>query len=102
METLARLTPYSVTPIARLLSTTTGDLSWGATLLLVSAIATDSTRAALLRQRERGRTVAWLYLGEDKPPVVHGVLVRHAPPRADWRGNGSARHQKAKVSRAIV
>lgn len=91
METLARLTPYSVAPMARLLHTTTGDLPWGATVLLLSAIAPESTRAALLRQRERGRDVAWLYLGEDDPPIVPGVLVRHAPPRIDWRGNGQAR-----------
>ena len=85
METLARLTPYSVAPMARLLRTTTTDLPWGATLLLLSAIAPESTRAALLRQRERGRDVAWLYLGEDAPPAVPGIFVRHAPPRGDWR-----------------
>jgi uncharacterized protein (DUF58 family) len=91
METLARLTPYSITPIARLLRTTTADLPWGATLLLISAIAPEGTRAALLRQRERGRDVAWLYLGEDQPPIVPGVPVRHAPPRADWRGSRAVR-----------
>ena len=80
-----------VAPMARLLRTTAGDLPWGATLLLLSAIAPESTRAALLRQRERGRDVAWLYLGEDEPPAVPGVLVRHAPPRHDWRRNGQAR-----------
>jgi uncharacterized protein (DUF58 family) len=93
METLARLTPYSVTSIARLLRATAADLPWGATLLLISAIAPEGTRAALLRQRERGRDVAWLYLGEDQPPVVPGVLVRHAPPRDDWR---AAHHASRK------
>jgi uncharacterized repeat protein (TIGR01451 family) len=97
METLARLTPYSVTPIARLLRTTTADLPWGATVLLISAIAPEGTRAALLRQRESGRNVAWLYLGEEKPPVVPGVLVRHAPPLTDWRGNGKPRGRPEKV-----
>ena len=96
METLARLTPYSVTPMARLLRVATADLAWGATLLLISAIAPDGTRAALLRQREHGRDVAWLYLGEDAPPVVPGVLVRHAPPLEDWRGNGHTRQPVSK------
>ena len=94
METLARLTPYSVTPIARLLRVAATDLPWGATLLLISAIAPEGTRAALLRQREHGRDVAWLYLGEDPPPTVPGVLVRHAPSRADWRGDALAPHTK--------
>jgi uncharacterized protein (DUF58 family) len=91
METLARLTPYSVTSMAQLLRATAADLPWGATLLLISAIAPEGTRAALLRQRERGRDVAWLYVGEDQPPVLPGVLVRHAPPHNDWRGKGPAR-----------
>ena len=97
METLARLTPYSVTPMARLLRVATADLALGATLLLISAIAPEGTRAALLRQREHGRDVTWLYLGEDAPPVVPGVLVRHAPPLEDWRGNGRTRQPAASV-----
>jgi uncharacterized protein (DUF58 family) len=99
METLARLTPYSVTPMARLLRATAADLPWGATLLLISAIAPEGTRAALLRQRERGRDVAWLYLGEDQPPAVPGVLVRHAPPRTDWRGIRRTRQPEARELR---
>jgi uncharacterized protein (DUF58 family) len=101
METLARLTPYSVTSIARLLRTTTRDLPWGATLLLLSAIAPEATRAALLRQRESGRQVAWLYLGDDKPPVVPGVLVHHAPPQGDWRSQAPERRAPAKVEQRI-
>jgi uncharacterized protein (DUF58 family) len=85
METLARLTPISITPMARLLQVSGGDLPWGATLLLVSAIKPESTRAALLRLRERGRNVAWLYLGDDQPPQVPGLLLRHAPSSGDWR-----------------
>ena len=95
METLARLTHFSVTPMARLLRTTTSDLPWGATLLLLSVIAPEETRAALLRQRESGRSVAWLYLGDDDPPVVPGVLVKHAPRSGDWRGNRAARRAQA-------
>jgi uncharacterized protein (DUF58 family) len=91
METLARLTPYSITSMPRLLRLLASDLPWGATLLLISVIATEATRAALLRLCERGRNVAWLYLGEDAPPIVPGVLVRHAPPQGDWRGNGHER-----------
>lgn len=85
METLARLTLYSVTSMARLLQVTSHDLPVGATLLLISAIASDATKAAIMRERAGGREVVWLYLGEDAPPRLPGVLVRHAPPRGDWR-----------------
>ncbi len=97
METLARLTPISITPMARLLRATAGALPWGATLLLISAIAPDSTRAALLRQRERGRDVAWLFLGEGPAPRANGVLVRQAPRRGDWRGNGHPRSKQLRT-----
>ncbi len=100
METLARLTHYSVTPMARLLRTTTSDLPWGATLLLLSVIQPEETRAALLRQRESGRSVAWLYLGDEDPPVVPGVLVKHAPRSGDWRGNGRAAKPRKQPERA--
>lgn len=86
METLARLTPYSVTPIARVLRMAATDLPRGATILLVSAIQPAVTRAELARLRERGRAVAWLYLGSDSPPHVPGIAVHHAPPAQDWRG----------------
>ena len=97
METLARLTHYSVTPMARLLRTTTSDLPWGATLLLLSVIAPEATCASLLRQRESGRSVAWLYLGDDDPPVVPGVLVKHAPRSGDWRARPQARQSPEKL-----
>jgi uncharacterized protein (DUF58 family) len=85
METLGRLTAYSVTPMARLLRMAAPDLPWGATVLLVSAVASDPTRATLLRLRERGRGVSWLFLGAGAPPALPGVTVRHAPPSQDYR-----------------
>jgi uncharacterized protein (DUF58 family) len=85
MEVLAGLTAYSITPMARLLRASASKLSWGVTLLLVSAIAGDDTKAALLALREHGRSIVWLYLGEGRPPVVPGVAVHHAPPESDWR-----------------
>jgi uncharacterized protein (DUF58 family) len=85
METLARLTPYSVTSMARVLRITAGDLPSGTTIFLVSTVGAPTTCSELLRLRQRGRNVAWLYLGANTPPHVSGVLVRHAPPVQDFR-----------------
>jgi uncharacterized protein (DUF58 family) len=85
LETLAQMTSLSLTPMARLLRQAGGQVPWGATLLLLSAIKPEATRAALLGQRERGRSVIWMYMGEDQPPALRGVSVVHAPPRGDWR-----------------
>lgn len=88
MDMLARLVAYSVTPMARLLRLASVDLPLGATVLLVSSVATADTRAALLRLRERGRSVVWLFMGEAAPPKLPGVIVHHAPPVQDWRRRG--------------
>jgi hypothetical protein len=88
---LAALTPLSLMPIGRLLRSAASDLPWGATILLVSTIAPDPTQAAMLALRERGRSVAWLFLGEEAPPQLPGVPIRHAPPAGDWQRPGAAR-----------
>ena len=85
MEMLARLTPYSVTQVARVLRMAAIDLPIGATLLLVSAIQPPSSLAEMARLRQRGRAVAWLYLGDGKPPELPRIPVHHAPPVGDWR-----------------
>jgi uncharacterized protein (DUF58 family) len=85
LETLAQMTELSLLPMARLLRLTAGDVPWGSTLLLLSAIKPDSTRSALLGHSQRGRMLIWMYLGEDAPPVAPGITVVHAPPRGDWR-----------------
>ncbi len=80
METLARLTTYSVTTIARLLQLSAGELHPGATVLLIGSVNTEGTRAALLRLREFGYQVVWLYMGAGEAPKVPGVTVYQAPP----------------------
>ncbi|NJM05410.1 DUF58 domain-containing protein [Candidatus Gracilibacteria bacterium] len=78
MDTLARLTPYSVLPAARLVRQSAVDLPTGSTLLLISAVNSEAIRAALLRQREQGRQVVWLFMGSGEPPAVPGVRVHVA------------------------
>jgi uncharacterized repeat protein (TIGR01451 family) len=79
METLARLTAYSVTTMARLLLATAPELRPGTTVLLVGSVSSDGVRAALLRMRELGHRVTWLYMGAGEPPRVPGVTVYQAP-----------------------
>lgn len=85
LDVLARLVPYSITPMARLLRPAAVNLPWGATVLLISSIAPPETQAALARLRERGRRVAWLFMGEGTPPALPSVIVHHAPPVQDWQ-----------------
>jgi uncharacterized protein (DUF58 family) len=79
METLARLTAYSVTTIGRVIQLTGPELNPGTTIMLIGSVKTEAIRAALLRQRELGYRVAWLYMGDGEAPAVPGVRVIRAP-----------------------
>ncbi len=79
METLARLTAYSVLPGARLLRLIAPELHPGATIVLIGAVASDAVRAALLRLRELGFRVVWLFCGQMPPPTVPGVQIHWTP-----------------------
>jgi uncharacterized protein (DUF58 family) len=75
METLARLTAYSVTPMVRLLQRSGNDLPVGTTLLLVGSVNSEAMRAALLRLQAQGREVSWLFMGRGALPNIQGVSV---------------------------
>lgn len=84
-DALARLVPYSVLPMTSLLRQEARALPWGATVLLISAIAPEALRASLLRLREGGHPTIWFALGDDPPPDVPGVQIHHAPPQSAFR-----------------
>lgn len=79
METLARLTAYSVVPGTRLLRLITPELHPGATIVLIGAVASDSMRAALLRLHELGFRVVWVFCGATAAPAVPGVNTYWVP-----------------------
>lgn len=88
METLARLTAYSVLPGARLLRLITPELHPGATIVLIGAVAAEPIRATLLRLRELGFRVVWIYCGATPPPAVPGVQMHWAPRRGEGDERG--------------
>jgi uncharacterized protein (DUF58 family) len=90
METLARLTSYSVTTMARLLRFVAPELQPGTTVLLVGAVNSEAVRAALLQLRALGHRVTWLYMGGGETPAVPGVAVTRPPARA--AGGQAAQH----------
>ncbi len=79
METLARLTAYSIVPCARLLRLITSELHPGATIVLISSVATTSIRATLLRLPELGFRVVWIFCGTTPPPRVPSVTIYWTP-----------------------
>ena len=81
LEALAALTSFVTTPIEHLLRTETHNLSWGATLVMVTGIVTDELLAEMLRLRRVGRRLALISLDEDRAPnesEMEGIVVRQA------------------------
>jgi hypothetical protein len=87
MQALAGLMPYSLMPIARLLRVEAPVLPWGTSVLLVSAIAAEPTRAAMLALRHSRREVAWLWMADTAPPVLPDIIIHHAPAKSDWQNH---------------
>ncbi len=80
LELLAAVTPFASTPIEELLLRESPRLPWGATLVVVTAIAHDGLLAALLDLRRAGRKVVLFTLAEEPPSrVLAGIPVHHLP-----------------------
>jgi uncharacterized protein (DUF58 family) len=84
LELLAAITPFATRPIEELIWREAPRLPWGATLLVVTAIAHDDLLAALLDLSQAGRQVVLFTLAEQPPTrQLPGILVYHLPHLVD-------------------
>jgi uncharacterized protein (DUF58 family) len=105
LETLAKLAPFSIAPMAALLRRVAPTLPWGSTLLVITAVASTELQQTLLRLAEHGRRVLWMYCGEGETPKVPGVDIRHLQMAPAWQGPGrtaSATPEHGKVGLQAV
>ena len=79
LEVLAGVTPFATGSIERLLRDESSGLSWGATLVIVTAVVTDELRATLTRLREAGRRLVLVGVDYELPKPPPGVLCHHVP-----------------------
>ncbi len=70
LEALAAVTGFATLSIERMLTAESPRLSWGATLLLVTATVYDDLLATLLRMREAGRRLVLISLDADCPDLT--------------------------------
>jgi uncharacterized protein (DUF58 family) len=83
LEALAAVTSFVTTPIEELLRTETHNLSWGATLVVITGVVTDEILSEMLRLRRAGRRLALISLDEGRAvdePELEGIIVRQVPP----------------------
>lgn len=70
LEALAAVTGFATLPIERLLTSESPRLSWGATLLLVTATVHDDLLMTLLRLRDAGRRLVLVSLDAGCPDLA--------------------------------
>jgi uncharacterized protein (DUF58 family) len=88
LEALAAVTPIAPASIERLLMEESPKLSRGATLVLVTAVLTDTLSATLLHLARAGRQIVLILLGDAPPnPVLEEKVIfyRVAPDRLAFR-----------------
>jgi uncharacterized protein (DUF58 family) len=84
LELLAAITPLATQPIEDMLWRESPRLPWGATLLVVSAIAHDALLATLMELSQAGRQIVLFTLAEDPPTrQLPGIRVYHLPHLVD-------------------
>ena len=80
LELLAAVTPFASRPLEELLLIEAPRLPWGATLLVVTAVAHEGLLVALAELAGAGRRVVLFTLAEEPPARrLPGVLVYHLP-----------------------
>jgi len=79
LEALAAITSFVTTPIETLLRQESANMSWGATLVVISGIITEDLLAEMVRLRRAGRRLALISLDEDwraDAAELEGIVVR--------------------------
>jgi len=87
LEALAAVTAFSTSRIDTLLEAESPKLPWGATLIVISGILSDSLLATLLRLKGAGRKVVLLAVGADvEPEQLPCIQVYRIPREAPAEG----------------
>ncbi len=84
LELLAAVTGFAIAPLEEMLLAEAPRLPWGATLLVVSAVAHEDLLVALANLVRAGRQVVLFTLAEAPPTELPpGLLVYHLPHLVD-------------------
>jgi len=84
LELLAAVTPFATDPLESLLLAEAPRMPWGATLVVVTAIAHDDLLAALIELAAAGRRLVLFTLAEQPPQqLLSNITVYHLPHLVD-------------------
>ncbi|MEW6716718.1 MAG: DUF58 domain-containing protein [Chloroflexota bacterium] len=81
LEALAGVTPVVIAPFERFLLQEAPGLTYGATLVVVTAVNRPELGEALVRLKRSGRRVIVFSVAKEPPPFIPGVNFLHRPYR---------------------
>ena len=79
LESLARVSMYTSTPFEDYLSLSLPGLSFGASLLIVTAIISPTLPETLLRFKKYKPYITLIALGNERPADIPGIKILHIP-----------------------
>jgi uncharacterized protein (DUF58 family) len=84
LEALATIRPLYSTPIAELLVKESRSLPWGSTMVVITAVPTESLLAALFRMKRVGRKVVLITIGGNESISSNGLTTYHVSDDIAW------------------
>ena len=86
LEALAQIGPTEVMNIDRLVQNESRNLTWGSTMVVITAMPTDALLSTLAKMRRGGRRVALIVVGGPAPSMrKDGISVYHIREEIAWR-----------------
>ncbi len=85
LETLAQIHQTETMPVSRLILNEVKNLSWGSTMVVISAIPTDALLSSLVKMKRAGRRVVLIEVGGSGPLVSNdGLTVYRVRDEVMW------------------
>ncbi|MFH0941930.1 MAG: DUF58 domain-containing protein [Chloroflexota bacterium] len=84
LEALAGVHSWDTMPISQVVRRESVLLSWGSTLVVISAAPTGLLVAILLKMKRAGRRVVLVVVGGEKPAEIGGLSVFHIGDDVKW------------------
>lgn len=76
---LAGVTPYVTAPFETFLVRSVSEIPFGATLVIISALVTETLQDTLLRLRRYRPNITLISLAQEAPPELPGIRTLHLP-----------------------
>jgi uncharacterized protein (DUF58 family) len=85
LEALARIKPMQTTPIEKLVVVESRNLPWGSTLVVITAVPTETLLSVLFRMKRVGRKIVLIIIGNHEEISTVGLMTYHINEDIGWK-----------------